>query len=115
MNIVDDVPTIVHDKTTSLVPGDAPFIISKGTVTVDPGADGFASDYQNIHAKFDLDSMVDEGSLSDDGMSGTIIVLIDGIEKQVTVKLSENSDKSILTGTIEGSSDPLFEATLDKS
>ena len=114
VNIVDDVPTIVHDKTTSLVPGDAPFIISKGTVTVDPGADGFASDYQNIHAKFDLDSMVDEGSLSDDGMSGTIIVLIDGIEKQVTVKLSENSDKSILTGTIEGSSDPLFEATLDK-
>ena len=112
--IIDDVPTIVHDKTTSLVPGDDPFIISEGTVTVDPGADGFASDYQNTHAKFDLDSMVDEGSLSDDGMSGTITVLIDGIETQVTVKLSENSDKSILTGTIEDSSDPLFEATLDK-
>ena len=77
-------------------------------------ADGFASDYQNTHAKFDLDSMVDERSLSDDGMSGTITVLIDGIETQVTVKLSENSDKSILTGTIEDSSDPLFEATLDK-
>ena len=91
-----------------------PIIVSDGTVTAESGADGFADDYQEANVKFDLGSMVNEGSLSEDGTSGTITVLIDGQETQVDVKLTEGgSGESILTGTIQGG-DQLFTATLDK-
>ncbi|MFR6036255.1 MAG: calcium-binding protein [Desulfovibrio piger] len=93
---------------------DDPIIINEGKVTAKSGADGFADDYQEANAKFDLGSMVDEGTLSKDGTFGTITVLIDGQETQVDVKLTEGgSGESILTGTIQGG-DQLFTATLDK-
>ena len=93
---------------------DDPIIVNEGKVTAESGADGFADDYQEANVKFDLGSMVNEGSLSADGTSGTINVLIDGKECTVDVKLSEGaSGESILTGTIQGG-DQLFTATLDK-
>ena len=93
---------------------DDPIIVNEGKVTAESGADGFADDYQEANVKFDLGSMVNEGSLSEDGTSGTINVLIDGKECTVDVKLSEGaSGESILTGTIQGG-DQLFTATLDK-
>ena len=93
---------------------DNPIIVNEGKVTAESGADGFADDYQEANVKFDLGSMVNEGSLSEDGTSGTITVLIDGQETQVDVKLTEGgSGESILTGTIQGG-DQLFTATLDK-
>ena len=93
---------------------DDPIIVNEGKVTAESGADGFADDYQEANVKFDLGSMVNEGSLSEDGTSGTITVLIDGQETQVDVKLTEGgSGESILTGTIQGG-DQLFTATLDK-
>ena len=93
---------------------DDPIIISEGTVTAESGADGFAGDYQEANVKFDLGSMVNEASLSEDGTSGTITVLVNDEEHTVDVKLSEGaSGESILTGTIQGG-DQLFTATLDK-
>ena len=93
---------------------DDPIIVNEGKVTAESGADGFADDYQEANVKFDLGSMVNEGSLSEDGTSGTITVLIDGQETQVDVKLTEGgSGESILIGTIQGG-DQLFTATLDK-
>ena len=93
---------------------DDPIIINEGKVTAESGADGFADDYQEANVKFDLGSMVNEDSLSEDGTSGTITVLINGQETQVDVKLTEGgSGESILTGTIQGG-DQLFTATLDK-
>ena len=93
---------------------DDPIIVNEGKVTAESGADGFADDYQEANVKFDLGSMVNEESLSEDGTSGTITVLIDGIECTVDVRLSEGSSgESILTGTIQGG-DQLFTATLDK-
>ena len=93
---------------------DNPIIVNEGKVTAESGADGFADDYQEANVKFDLGSMVDEGTLSKDGTFGTITVLIDGQETQVDVKLTEGgSGESILTGTIQGG-DQLFTATLDK-
>ena len=91
---------------------DDPIIINEGKVTAKSGADGFADDYQEANAKFDLGSMVND--LSEDGTSGTITVLIDGQETQVDVKLTEGgSGESILTGTAENG-EQLFTATLDK-
>ena len=91
---------------------DDPIIINEGKVTAKSGADGFADDYQEANAKFDLGSMVND--LSEDGTSGTITVLVNGEEHTVDVKLSEGaSGESILTGTIQGG-DQLFTATLDK-
>ena len=91
---------------------DDPIIINEGKVTAKSGADGFADDYQEANAKFDLGSMVND--LSEDGTSGTITVLVNGEERTVDVKLSEGaSGESILTGTIQGG-DQLFTATLDK-
>ena len=91
---------------------DDPIIINEGKVTAESGADGFADDYQEANAKFDLGSMVND--LSEDGTSGTITVLVNGEERTVDVKLSEGaSGESILTGTIQGG-DQLFTATLDK-
>ena len=93
---------------------DDPIIVNEGKVTAESGADGFADDYQEANVKFDLGSMVNEGSLSEDGTSGTITVLIDGQETQVDVKLTEGgSGESILTGTLPGG-EQLFTATLDK-
>ena len=91
---------------------DDPIIINEGKVTAESGADGFADDYQEANAKFDLGSMVND--LSEDGTSGTITVLVNDEERTVDVKLSEGaSGESILTGTIQGG-DQLFTATLDK-
>ena len=93
---------------------DDPIIVSGGTVTAESGADGFADAYADIHAAFDLAGMVKEGTLSEDGTSGTITVLMDGQEQTVTLTLSEgNSGDSILTGTL-ADGEQLFTATLDK-
>ena len=93
---------------------DDPIIVSGGTVTAESGADGFADAYADIHAAFDLAGMVKEGTLSEDGTSGTITVLMDGQEQTVTLTLSEgNSGDSILTGTA-ANGEQLFTATLDK-
>ena len=95
---------------------DNPIIVNEGKVTAEFGADGFADAYTDSHAKFDLADMVEKngGTLSPDGTSGTITVLMKGEEQKVTLELSEGSSgESILTGTIQGG-DQLFTATLDK-
>ena len=92
---------------------DDPIIINGGTVTAESGADGFAEEYQESNVKFDLESMVG-GQLAEDG-TGTITVLINGEPKEVTLELSEGSSgESILTGTIKGTNEQLFTATLDQ-
>ena len=94
---------------------DDPIIVNGGTVTADSGADGFAEEYQESNVKFDLGSMVQEGTLNDKGTSGTITVLIKGEPLEVTLELSEGSSgESILTGTIKGTNEQLFTATLDQ-
>ena len=94
---------------------DEPIIVNGGTVTAESGADGFAEEYQESNVKFDLGSMVQEGTLNDKGTSGTITVLIKGEPLEVTLELSEGSSgESILTGTIKGTNEQLFTATLDK-
>ena len=115
VTIVDDVPTITaSDMSTSVVPGSGALIISEGTVTAESGADGFADAYTDIHARFDLAGMVNEGILRADGTSGIITVLVDGQQTDVTLTLSEGaSGDSILTGTME-SGEQLFTATLDE-
>ena len=93
---------------------DDPFIVSEGKVTAASGADGFADAYTDIHARFDLAGMVNEGTLSADGTSGIITVLVDGQQTDVTLTLREGaSGDSILTGTLE-SGEQLFTATLGK-
>ena len=93
---------------------DDPFIVSEGKVTAESGADGFADAYADSHVQFDLAGMVNEDSLSEDGTSGTITVLVDGQPMDVTLTLREGaSGESILTGTLE-SGEQLFTATLDK-
>lgn len=93
---------------------DDPFIVSEGKVTAESGADGFADAYADSHVQFDLAGMVNEDSLSEDGTSGTITVLVDGQPTDVTLTLSKgNSGDSILTGTLPGG-EQLFTATLDK-
>ena len=100
-----------------------PIIINKGTVTAEHGADGFADAYADSHVQFDLAGMVNEDSLSEDGTSGTVTVLVDGIEQTVKLELREGSSgESILTGTLQESGEDgkpvdgeqLFTATLDK-
>ena len=93
---------------------DDPIIVSEGTVTAQSGADGFADPYADSHVQFDLAGMVNEDSLSEDGTSGTITVLVDGQPTDVTLTLREGaSGDSILTGTLPGG-EQLFTATLDK-
>lgn len=93
---------------------DDPFIVSEGKVTAASGADGFADAYTDIHARFDLAGMVNEGTLSADGTSGIITVLVDGQQTDVTLTLREGaSGDSILTGTA-ANGEQLFTATLDK-
>ena len=94
---------------------DDPIIVSEGTVTAQSGADGFADPYAGSHVQFDLAGMVNEDSLSEDGTSGTVTVLVDGIEQTVKLELSEGSSgESILTGTM-ASGEQLFTATLDEN
>ena len=93
---------------------DDPIIINEGTVTAVSGADGFADAYTDSHAKFDLAGMVNDGTLNEDGTSGTIMVLKDGTTQLVTLELSEGSSgESILTGTL-ADGEQLFTATLGK-
>ena len=93
---------------------DDPFIVSEGKVTAASGADGFADAYTDIHARFDLAGMVNEGTLSADGTSGIITVLVDGQQTDVTLTLNEGaSGDSILTGTA-ANGEQLFTATLGK-
>ena len=115
VEVHDDVPTITaSDMSTSVMPGSGALIISEGTVTAESGADGFADAYTDIHARFDLAGMVNEGILSAGGTSGIITVLVDGQQTDVTLTLSEGaSGDSILTGTME-SDEQLFTATLDE-
>ena len=94
---------------------DDPIVVSEGTVTAESGADGFAAAYTDIHAQFDLAGMVNEGSLSEDGTSGAITVLMDGVKTEVTLTLSEGSSgDAILEGTL-ASGEQLFTATLDEN
>ena len=102
---------------------DDPIIVSEGTVTAASGADGFADAYADSHVQFDLAGMVNEDSLSEDGTSGTVTVLVDGNEQTVKLELREGSSgESILTGTLQESGEDgkpvdgeqLFTATLDK-
>ena len=94
---------------------DDPVSISEGTVTAESGADGFAEEYKETNVRFDLEGMVQEDTLNEEGTSGTITVQIDGVKQNVTLELSEGaSGESILTGTIEGSNEQLFTATLDQ-
>ena len=102
---------------------DDPFIVSEGKVTAESGADGFADAYADSHVQFDLAGMVNEDSLSEDGTSGTVTVLVDGNEQTVKLELREGSSgESILTGTLQESGEDgkpvdgeqLFTATLDK-
>ena len=96
--------------------GNDPLITSTGTVTANSGADGFAAEYQNAHAGFDLSAMVSDPS--EDGKSGTITVLIDGEPKEARLVLTEGlSGESILTATVgEGTSaKQIFCATLDEN
>ena len=102
---------------------DDPIIVSGGTVTAESGADGFADAYADSHVQFDLAGMVNEDSLSEDGTSGTVTVLVDGNEQTVKLELREGSSgESILTGTLQESGEDgkpvdgeqLFTATLDK-
>ena len=102
---------------------DDPIIVSEGTVTAQSGADGFADPYADSHVQFDLAGMVNEDSLSEDGTSGTVTVLVDGNEQTVKLELREGSSgESILTGTLQESGEDgkpvdgeqLFTATLDK-
>ena len=94
---------------------DDPIIINEGKVTAESGADGFADAYADSHVRFDLAGMVNEGSLSDDGNSGDITVLMGGVKTEVTLTLSEGpSGESILTGTMEDG-EQLFTATLDEN
>ena len=59
--------------------------------------------------------MVNEGSLSEDGTSGAITVLMDGVKTEVTLTLSEGtSGDAILEGTL-ASGEQLFTATLDEN
>ena len=101
---------------------DDPIIVSEGSVTAEFGADGFAAAYTDSSAKFDLAGMV-EGPLSEDGTSGSITVLVDGVKQTVKLELSEGSSgESILTGTLQEpgedgklvDGEQLFTATLDK-
>ena len=95
---------------------DDPIIVNEGKVTAESGADGFADAYTDSHAKFDLADMVEKngGTLSPDGTSGTITVLMKGEEQKVTLELREGSSgESILTGTL-ADGEQLFTATLDK-
>ena len=93
---------------------DDPIIINEGKVTAESGADGFADAYTDIHARFDLAGMVNEDTLSADGTSGIITVLVDGQQTYVTLTLSEGaSGDSILTGTA-ANGEQLFTATLGK-
>ena len=94
---------------------DNPIIVSEGTVTAESGADGFADVYADSHVRFDLAGMVNEGTLSDEGNSGDITVLMGGQKQTVTLTLSKgNSGESILTGTME-EGEQLFTATLDEN
>ena len=95
---------------------DDPIIVNEGKVTAESGADGFADAYTDSRAKFDLADMVEKngGTLSPDGTSGTITVLMKGEEQKVTLELNEGSSgESILTGTLPNG-EQLFTATLDK-
>ena len=101
---------------------DDPIIVSEGSVMAESGADGFAAAYTDSSAKFDLAGMV-EGPLSEDGTSGSITVLVDGVKQTVKLELSEGSSgESILTGTLQEpgedgklvDGEQLFTATLDK-
>ena len=93
---------------------DDPVSISEGTVTAESGADGFAEEYEVANVKFDLEGMVQKGNLNEEGTSGTIIVQINGELQTVKLELSEGSGESILTGTIVGTKEQLFTATLDQ-
>ena len=103
---------------------DDAIIVSKGEVKAESGADGFADAYMEVHAGFDLESIVTKanGNMGDDG-TGTIEVQVNGETYIATLQVStgSSSGESILTATLSGGSgtgslngQQLFTATLDK-
>ena len=103
---------------------DDAIIVSKGEVKAESGADGFADVYMEVHAGFDLESIVTKanGNMGDDG-TGTIEVQVNGETYIATLQVStgSSSGESILTATLSGGSgtgslngQQLFTATLDK-
>lgn len=89
--------------------GDDPIIVNEGSVKAEPGADGFAD--SDVPIRFDFEAMGIE--MAENGKSGTITLMINGVETLVTVNVAEGSEGSILTGTTETYGD-VFTVTLDK-
>lgn len=89
--------------------GDDPIIVNEGSVKAEPGADGFAD--SDVPIRFDFEAMGIE--MAENGKSGTITLIINGVETLVTVNVAEGSEGSILTGTTDTYGD-VFTVTLDK-
>ena len=89
--------------------GDDPIIVNEGSVKAEPGADGFAD--SDVPIRFDFEAMGIE--MAENGKSGTITLIINGVETPVTVNVAEGSEGSILTGTTDTHGD-VFTVTLDK-
>lgn len=89
--------------------GDDPIIVNEGSVKAEPGADGFAD--SDVPIRFDFEAMGIE--MAENGKSGTITLIINGVETPVTVNVAEGSEGSILTGTTDTYGD-VFTVTLDK-
>ena len=88
--------------------GDDPIIVNEGSVKAEPGADGFAD--SDVPIRFDFEAMGIE--MAENGKSGTITLIINGVETPVTVNVAEGSEGSILTGTTD--TGDVFTVTLDK-
>lgn len=89
--------------------GDDPIIVNEGSVKAEPGADGFAD--SDVPIRFDFEAM--GIVMAENGKSGTITLIINGVETPVTVNVAEGSEGSILTGTTDTYGD-VFTVTLDK-
>lgn len=89
--------------------GDDPIIVNEGSVKAEPGADGFAD--SDVPIRFDFEAM--GIVMAENGKSGMITLIINGVETPVTVNVAEGSEGSILTGTTDTYGD-VFTVTLDK-
>lgn len=89
--------------------GDDPIIVNEGSVKAEPGADGFAD--SDVPIRFDFEAM--GIVMAENGKSGTITLIINGVKTPVTVNVAEGSEGSILTGTTDTYGD-VFTVTLDK-
>ncbi len=89
-----------------------PLFVCSGTLTVNPGADGFAAAFENSHVGFDLAAMTNQ---SGDGAAYTMAVFINGTVEtaMLTLSVGTTSGDSMLTGTLDGKE--LFIATLSSN